>query len=57
MVTSTVNFGIDTYHAFQDPNLLFDYWGGPAQWIDQFNLELVGMVGAGKVAGIGAHPI
>ncbi|WP_285104033.1 RHS repeat-associated core domain-containing protein [Promicromonospora sp. MEB111] len=58
-ITNSVNFGIDTYHAWNDPALFWEFWGerGPLAWQDQLELELVGWAGsfgATRVATAGA---
>ena len=54
LVMGTVNFGIDTVHAFEDPMLFFEFWGGPQGWMDQVELELVGIAATFATGGLGA---
>jgi hypothetical protein len=61
--TDTLNFGIDTYHAFQDPQLFWDFWGSPVAWVTELKFELMsaavglmtgGAAGVGTKAALGA---
>ncbi|MBE1874807.1 RHS repeat-associated core domain-containing protein, partial [Myceligenerans pegani] len=53
MVTDSVNFWIDTFHAFEDPALFWAWWGGPQAWREEFKLEVSSLVVGAATGGVG----